>query len=537
MHKAGRECSLTSANKTGPHDSPFSVVPDALSEALLMSAPSAPDSAVVIFPEQKIRYTRNRTGCLTCRIRKIRCDETKPDCVRCTSTGRKCDGYSQPPSRASKKSSRGTKSSRPTSPLGILWCVEDLRRLTYFQTRTTIALSGRFHSAFWNTLVQQYADNEPAVLQALITAAQFHEILEIGGMHSVGGNKELQLAAIRNYSKALSMVREPQFASNPDATLVACVLFVCIELMQNNYNGAVVHVKHGLRILEQLQARQSLSHNPPSHKRKLVIQMFRSILNQAFFTGRLFGKYGQANLLTPLIDTPPAEFTTLDQAHEALQSMGLLVLQSQCMGSGTGAHHVHRALHRQWQASMALLTAGLRRAEANSAAAILQLQATALHIMSDALSTGDAAFEAATPMFRAIVAGAAQLLESKDQTQRPSHKVNLSFEAGLIGPLYYTAIKCRALPVRLRALRLLDVAPRQEGIWSAGMAARIAKRFIKVEMEEQKVKLVGDMSLGSWVRQRGLTLAVAAPRMYEQGIRIRIGREGDIGINEEVISW
>lgn len=27
------------------------------------------------------------------RIRRIKCDEAKPSCQRCTSTGRKCDGY------------------------------------------------------------------------------------------------------------------------------------------------------------------------------------------------------------------------------------------------------------------------------------------------------------------------------------------------------------------------------------------------------------------------------------------------------------
>lgn len=34
------------------------------------------------------------SGCLTCRIRKVKCDEAKPACHKCRSTGRKCDGYS-----------------------------------------------------------------------------------------------------------------------------------------------------------------------------------------------------------------------------------------------------------------------------------------------------------------------------------------------------------------------------------------------------------------------------------------------------------
>ncbi|KAL5599098.1 hypothetical protein FOVSG1_006910 [Fusarium oxysporum f. sp. vasinfectum] len=34
-----------------------------------------------------------RTGCITCKVRKIKCDETRPCCRRCTNTGRNCDGY------------------------------------------------------------------------------------------------------------------------------------------------------------------------------------------------------------------------------------------------------------------------------------------------------------------------------------------------------------------------------------------------------------------------------------------------------------
>lgn len=53
------------------------------------------------FPEAEHRRTRKthkkaRTGCLTCKIRHKKCDETKPACNRCTSTGRRCDGYGPP---------------------------------------------------------------------------------------------------------------------------------------------------------------------------------------------------------------------------------------------------------------------------------------------------------------------------------------------------------------------------------------------------------------------------------------------------------
>jgi len=36
------------------------------------------------------KYTRSKTGCLTCRVKKIKCDETKPSCSRCVHAQRDC---------------------------------------------------------------------------------------------------------------------------------------------------------------------------------------------------------------------------------------------------------------------------------------------------------------------------------------------------------------------------------------------------------------------------------------------------------------
>ncbi|TVY86445.1 Transcriptional regulatory protein [Lachnellula willkommii] len=44
---------------------------------------------------------KTRTGCFTCKIRRVKCDEAKPACNRCSSTGRKCDGFPQDPSSSS----------------------------------------------------------------------------------------------------------------------------------------------------------------------------------------------------------------------------------------------------------------------------------------------------------------------------------------------------------------------------------------------------------------------------------------------------
>ncbi|OAQ68010.1 fungal transcriptional regulatory protein [Pochonia chlamydosporia 170] len=82
---------------------------------------STGDAAEV--PGQRVKKwaPKVRTGCLTCRARRVKCDEGKPGCHRCVSTGRTCKGYQDVSPKTGKKdgessrrrSSHGVRSSRP----------------------------------------------------------------------------------------------------------------------------------------------------------------------------------------------------------------------------------------------------------------------------------------------------------------------------------------------------------------------------------------------------------------------------------------
>ncbi|OAR00516.1 hypothetical protein LLEC1_00844 [Akanthomyces lecanii] len=88
------------------------------------SSSSSPSSSTVIAspptenegtgpPRQKRWATKTRTGCITCRfvnppsvprIRRVKCDEAKPMCNRCMTSGRMCDGYKPAPKKPAKQS-------------------------------------------------------------------------------------------------------------------------------------------------------------------------------------------------------------------------------------------------------------------------------------------------------------------------------------------------------------------------------------------------------------------------------------------------
>ncbi|KAH8651519.1 hypothetical protein BGZ60DRAFT_187241 [Tricladium varicosporioides] len=73
----------------------------ATQESIVQSSPTSTTGASPGRTEaegQKVRKTRAskpkvKTGCQTCKIRRVKCDETKPACLRCVRFGHKCDGY------------------------------------------------------------------------------------------------------------------------------------------------------------------------------------------------------------------------------------------------------------------------------------------------------------------------------------------------------------------------------------------------------------------------------------------------------------
>ncbi|KAI0814604.1 hypothetical protein GGR55DRAFT_439204 [Xylaria sp. FL0064] len=49
--------------------------------------------------KRRATHAKARTGCLTCKRRKVKCDEAKPACTRCVKSGHRCAGYEAPPPR------------------------------------------------------------------------------------------------------------------------------------------------------------------------------------------------------------------------------------------------------------------------------------------------------------------------------------------------------------------------------------------------------------------------------------------------------
>ncbi|KIX08410.1 uncharacterized protein Z518_03066 [Rhinocladiella mackenziei CBS 650.93] len=71
--------------------------PAANSNAIMNSPPGATSAnkakSGISMPGVRAQIKRGRTGCFTCRRRRKKCDETKPQCIGCLRSGYICEGY------------------------------------------------------------------------------------------------------------------------------------------------------------------------------------------------------------------------------------------------------------------------------------------------------------------------------------------------------------------------------------------------------------------------------------------------------------
>lgn len=124
---------------------------------------------------------------------------------------------------------------------------------------------------------------------------------------------------------------------------------------------------------------------------------------------------------------------------------------------------------------------------------------------------GESATDSYHAEFEELVHHAEQVTRNKEG--RMATPQPMSFVINILGPLFYTALKCRHPKIRRRALEMLPMAPRREGLWNAHHAYTTAKRVI--ELEEQCLNSQGLPDESS--RLHGLHLPDDESRRYRFG--------------------
>lgn len=203
------------------------------------------------------KIVRVRTGCITCRKRRIKCDEARPACDRCRTANFHCEGYEEPRSVLSEDPDRRRSlksvvklqtSTPPTSPpsgadvssLDMVeelpwrstnWRYDKLPLFHHFVTSTATRIFSADHVAFWRDRVAQMSFSIEGVYEALLAVgATHHASLLSCSKTNFQEIKRLRVQGLSAYGRAVRLLAadiQGQGKGRTDPQAVLIVLLLC----------------------------------------------------------------------------------------------------------------------------------------------------------------------------------------------------------------------------------------------------------------------------------------------------------------------
>lgn len=288
--------------------------------------------------------SKTRTGCITCKKRRVKCDEIRPDCARCIKYGVQCEGYSTPQpwlfptpdsSSTSSEDSELGELIRSPSPWPSVADMSERRALNYWMERTQPELATFTYAAahFWTNLVPQMYRTNSTIRSAVIAASALHEetrLLE--SSTQIASKNSLYL---KHYSNAVHDLIRPESTPSREVILMSCLIFMACENLRGSAPGVLIHLKAGLKLLREWRVsrehRQSASADSASDMLVNFLEpLFARLEAQVSFIP--FMKIGSVDFQTydlhwknPVL---PARFDTLADArngqHDVIQHLWFL---------------------------------------------------------------------------------------------------------------------------------------------------------------------------------------------------------------------
>ena len=201
----------------------------------------------------------------------MKCDEAKPECRRCSSTGRRCDGYTTTPdARPSEK--QQLVRVKPTPAKGLTFGIEynalEKRTFDFFRSKTAPCMSGYFQDPVWERLALQASYTEPVIRHAINAVAALHEERCLRA-DAAKTNSELNLKTdfpVHQYAKALAGLQQLLASGKLSINVVLICALLCIhyEALQERFIPALTHADNAMRLLDPAGPKHR-NHRPLSY--------------------------------------------------------------------------------------------------------------------------------------------------------------------------------------------------------------------------------------------------------------------------------
>lgn len=478
------------------------------------------------------------------RIRKVKCDEEKPFCKRCTSTGRTCDGY-DPNFRPSSHSPSASPlvsgqtylqpmreltrsiSPVPLAPALRLSTSQERDSFEFFTTYAISSLRGFLDSPFWQREVLQAAHQHESIQRCIVALGAMHRrFFEGSNSHikeSDMSDQHLQFALRQSNQAIQGLLKAPSpggtMPTVDKVTLMTCsVLFSSMACLQGHQKEGLAHLRSGIRMLNEVDQEEEDNGKTESHP--IGVETLRSIFVSLDLQARSIMTAADASSWEPL---PRTKEPTMMRSAE-IDDRSLLAVQrylesllNHCLAwllscikrpvSDTeDVHYSYRRLLQRFDHGTRLLER--LRIKATHAAgdfsqslAVLQLLHCQLEFLlrvprpdfeakfgcmdDPSRSPPREAFDL-TAHFTKMLDLATQLL-----SHTPSASPIFTTTSGPLSALWLIAMRAPStcIALRKRAVKFMLSYPRREGFWDGLLAGQIAKELMRIEQESTKEEL------------------------------------------------
>ena len=458
------------------------------------------------------------------RARKVKCDQARPACQRCMSTGRTCDGYGiwggggKPPGQQTSDLTCQNSTFLSRSPQAIMVGLDEQSSLDWFRCKTAVKLPGIFRSPFWDTLIYQVMAQEPALRSAVVALGLVHKSELVYGSR-LGSQEtipdEHERAMLGHYGKAITFVQSHcsiQDKASNRLILVACIIFVYLELLRGRYRTAQAHLRNGVNVLQGMICATTSALSRPNS-----VTLGRNACDD-WIAEALFSLRTRAALLNPQAQNlyaamhlfeaklPVTCFASFNHAKLHLDRIidDIMILGEDSRKKGVLDHAMCIAPLRDRQehlvseiklwltlydSSRQDLLAGIRLRNEFTYRLLRNYHSMACVMAKTCLGAWqEPILKCCTEEFVAIVERSIFLRNMVFKTSivqkmygHDPEEGRSVVEMGWIPPLYFVALFCRKHRVRLHAIRLLESSQHREGPWISPVAAAVARKVMQLE--------------------------------------------------------
>ncbi|KFA49248.1 hypothetical protein S40293_08337 [Stachybotrys chartarum IBT 40293] len=482
-----------------------------------------------------------KSGCLTCKIRHKKCDERKPACSQCTSTGRKCDflGLSEHfhGSVHLLSAPTGPISNHPRSlaPLA----ASDIWHFEYFRVVFARQASLHLGSGAWETIIIRTSMTERCILDGIIAIGALSRNLVpskvLGSSTYLPGSSADY--ALKKYAMSLHGLnkRLNESPSNWELAVTGGLVFHTIACLRGHNYTAEMHLRSAQAILK----------NPNTAVTYGTKTMRVDIGDALHALGRLHSTmaWEMNGPVAPLVPASsaslalPPVFSNIDEARDTLNRIsgalnGLCWRENKNASrlSSTSSSGQYKAqvlqLLEAWRILFEQSSSSIASAICHGACMnILRMQYESTYIFAYTTSKdAEMAYDRHISRFQQIVELGAQVIAAEAQkSSKLSSKAMPSLNAAVVQPLFFVACKCRDGALRRRAVATLELIDRETMSEARGWVS-IARWIMEIEeiTVEGTERLCNDIGEACRLQEVDISMDGAAGRCNITGWRREI---------------